>query len=304
MSKTAVFGRTGAMFSNLWSVTGFLAWAEKNDITPVLDFETHQPANRLVDTPGANAWNDYFEPVSGISAEEARALPETIEFTDRPQEFPVHEYSQVPRYGETFRANIRLNPFMSDYVASWRSFLPQAGALLGVHARGTDMRVAKSHQAPPEVHQLTAMLDEALERAAFDHIFVATEDTASLRQLSKRYGSMVVTTDSFRTDRKSKLVNQESSVVQWRYVLGMQVIRDAWLLGACKGLVSGSSNVSEHAQVISEKPFEVNLQIRRPRVDLLGSGKTMIRFTNAARYLTTSRVRGLDFKVLDRSVSR
>jgi hypothetical protein len=27
--KIALFGRTGAMFSNIWSVTGFVAWAKK-----------------------------------------------------------------------------------------------------------------------------------------------------------------------------------------------------------------------------------------------------------------------------------
>jgi hypothetical protein len=44
----------------------------------------------------------------------------------------------------------------------------------------------------------------------------------------------------------------------------------------------------------------VNLQIRRPRVDLLGSAPWMIRFTNLARELTTARISGVDFRVVER----
>ena len=73
------------------------------------------------------------------------------------------------------------------------------------------------------------------------------------------------------------------------------------MLAHCEGLVSGHSNVSEHAQVIKDEPFEVNYQIRRPRVDLLGSSKPAIRITNFLREISVSRVPGRDFKVIDRS---
>jgi hypothetical protein len=92
-----------------------------------------------------------------------------------------------------------------------------------------------------------------------------------------------------------------SNVLEWRYVLGMQVIRDAWLLARCQGLVSGSSNVSEHAQVINGNRYAVNYQIRRPRVDIAGSAPWQISVTNSLRFWTTSRFHGPDFKIIDRS---
>lgn len=299
--KIALFGRTGAMFSNIWSVTGFVAWAKKNGFVPVVDFVSSEPANRLEGIDGSDGWTDYFVPVSNVSLREALSREDALVFTDRPREFPVNEYSQNSGYVETFHTAIRLNSSVAQYVDTWRSYLATAGRCLGVHARGTDMRVAKSHQAPPENHQLRRTIDEALQRSNFDSLFVATEDARSLDFLSKRYGKRVVTTDSFRTSTRKKLVHESRGVLQWRYLLGIQVIRDAWLLAACDGLVSGSSNVSEHAQVISRNDFDVNLQIRRPRVDVFHSAASSIAFTNAVRFATTSRVLGPDFRVLDRS---
>jgi hypothetical protein len=290
------------MFSNLWAVTSLISFAQKNDRVPVVDFRTSRPMNRIVGKEDSDAWRDYFEPISPASLDEALASDDVVFVKGRTNEFPVHEYSQDPRYQELFAQHIRLNPTMQAYVDLWKSFLEGSGPVLGVHARGTDMRVAKSHLAPPEGHQISQMIDRALKAAEFTSIFVASEDQDALKRLVRRYGTMIVTTDSFRTSERSKLSRMKSNVLEWRYVLGMQVLRDTWLLGACDGLVSGSSNVSEHAQVIKGSPYTVNYQIRRPRVDVIGSSSLAIKFSNLARYWTTSRVIGADFKVIDRSL--
>lgn len=301
--KIGLFRREGAMFSNLWEATCFLRWAEANTLTPVIDFQSVHPMNRRA-SPLSDAWTGYFEPVSAVPIGDALADPEVVIYSSpRGTQFPVHEYSQVAEYRETFGKYIRLNSMMTDYVALWASFLDERGAALGVHARGTDMRTAKSHLAPPENHQLFRMVDTALERGSFDSLFIASEDERSLSGFVKRYGSRVVTTDSFRTGTSRKLSRMSSNVLEWRFVLGMQVIRDTWLLARCHGLVSGSSNVSEHAQVLNGNKYVVNYQIRRPRVDIAGSSALQISVTNALRYWTTSRFVGPDFKVIDRSAS-
>jgi hypothetical protein len=196
--KIGLYRRDGAMFSNLWEATCFLRWAQANKLTPVVDFQSSQPMNRR-DAPHSDAWGDYFEPVSAISVADAVADPDVVLYSSpRGTQFPVHEYSQDPEYRTLFTKYIRLNPMMTDYVALWSGFLEERGSALGVHARGTDMRTAKSHLAPPEDHQLFRMVDKALERSNFDSIFVASEDERSLTGFVKRYGSLVVTTDSFR----------------------------------------------------------------------------------------------------------
>lgn len=289
------------MFSNLWAVTGFLAWAAKHGYTPVVDFTTVRPMNYWISDSKRDAWSEYFKPVSSLPLERVLKAGGFVVFEERPEEFPIAEYSQDPHYRAQFHRGVQLNAELDHFVSQWRAMLSQAGKALGVHFRGTDMKVAKSHWAPPTTFQMTKTIDIALGRSHFDCIFVATEDEGNLEILRKRYGSRVVTTDSFRTRRKFKLSRMDSPVLQWRYLLGKQVIRDTWLLGACAGLVSGHSNVSEHAQVIAGNGFEINLQIRRPRVDILGSHPRMIQITNLMREMTVSRVLGPDFKLLDRS---
>jgi len=73
------------------------------------------------------------------------------------------------------------------------------------------------------------------------------------------------------------------------------------MLAHCEGLVSGYSNVSEHAQVIRNRAYSVNLQIRRPRVDIFGSSKAAIIVTNFLRDISVSRYEGKDFKIVDKS---
>jgi len=296
----AVFRAGGAMFSSVWAVTGFLQWAEENLYDPLIDMQTVKPANYWVSSNPRNAWRDYFEQTSDHNLDQVLARGEFVLFDQRPRSFPVQEYSQHAGYVNQFHRHIRLEPETQAYVDSWLAMFRGVARVLGVHFRGTDMRVAPSHWAPPTKFQMLKTIDSALERAHFDLIFVATEDQNNLDALRKRYGSLVVTTDSFRTRESSKLSRMDSPVLQWRFLLGRQVIRDTWLLGHCAGLVSGHSNVSEHAQVIAQNDFIVNLQIRRPQVDVLGSGRFTIALSNFLREATVSRLPGRDFRVIER----
>ena len=299
--NTAVFRRAGAMFSNLWSVVGFLEWCESNSYVPVVDFQTVRPTNFWKSEEARNAWTDYFEQTSDRSLRSVLDSEDYFLFEGRPKGFPVSEYSQDSRFVAIFHERVRLNPFMQEYVSRWLEMLAQSGSVLGVHFRGTDMKVAKSHASPPTRFQMFKTIDEALERGSFDSILLATEDEGHFEATLKRYGAKVVTTDSFRTRETAKLARMESPILQWNYHLGCQVIRDAWLLGHCDGLVSGHSNVSEHAQVIARNSYSVNLQIRRLRVDLLDDRRGGIRVTNWLREYSSSRVPGPDFRLIDRS---
>lgn len=288
------------MFSNLWHVVGFLRWSEKQKMTPVVDFQNSDAPNRWLGGSETNSWLHYFEPVVKLDLRD-RDPEEFYKFKGRPKEFPVQEYSQIEDYGRVFHQYIQLNRRLRQLTDPWLEALSSYPKVLGVHARGTDMKIAKSHWAPPTLYQLGKSIDMAMGRASFEHIFVASEDEKALRFLSRRYGNRLLTTDSFRTSKKKKLVHFESSIPQYRFFLGAQVIRDTWLLSKCKGLVSGHSNVSEHAQVLSGGNLEINLQIRRPQVDVLGSQRWQIAITNSLRELTSSRFIGPDFRIKDRS---
>lgn len=296
-----LFRGMGAMFSNIWHVVGFVEWCRINRSTPLVDLLTVRAMNHWAGGSPRNSWTEYFAQVS--KADLGRTLKDkNFEvFQQRPNAFPVAEYSLDKNYERAFHDTIELSERSEAFIQPWLEFLSQEGRVLGVHMRGSDMKIAKSHLAPPTNFQIFQVVDEALERGSFDAIFVASEDERSLQKMSKRYGKRILTSDSFRTRENRKLTRMASPVLQWPFLLGLQVIRDTWMLAHCDGFVSGHSNVSEHAQVIRRRPYSVNIQIRRPRVDILGSSKLSIATTNILRQVSVSRLRGPDFKVFDRS---
>ena len=301
--RALVFRGRGALFSTVWHVVGFVQVAKKNGQVPIVDLKTSEALNSWVGKTPRNSWTQYFEPVSDGKLEDHLATGDFSVFDRRPIEFPVEEYSADHNYRELFHQVIQLSDRAKAYVEPWLEMLSESGHVLGVHLRGTDMRIAKSHLAPPTARQYFITVDEALERGPFDSIFLASEDERLVSQAIRRYGKRIVLSDSFRTRRARKITRSSSAVLQWRYLLGFQVIRDAWMLSRCHGLVSGHSNVSEHAQVLRDDAFSVNLQIRRPRVDVLGSSVPAIRATNLLRKMTVARYEGPDFKVVDRSAN-
>jgi hypothetical protein len=244
----------------------------------------------------------YFRPVSDVDVTEIDPSKADV-FDVRPREFPVHEYSMEPEYARVFHQYIGFNSKTTAYMIPWEESLALYPKVLGVHFRGTDMKVAKSHWAPPTPFQMKYAVDIALDRSDFSHIFVATEDEKALQFMVRRYRHRVVTTDSLRTSRTKKLVALSSNIPQYRYFLGLQVLRDAQLLAGCAGLVSGDSNVSEHVRVMARAPFEVNLKISRPRVDIAGSHPAQIALTNFLRNATTSKFLGPDFRLADLSAT-
>jgi len=297
----SLFRGTGAMFSNIWHVVGFAEWCRINNKKPLVDLLTVKAMNSWSGAVPRNSWTEYFAQVSEEDLEQVLATGNYEVFEGRPRVFPIAEYSTSLQYRRAFHDTIVLSEKSQDFIRPWLEFLAEEGHVLGVHMRGSDMKIAKSHWAPPTNFQIFKLVDEALERSDFDKIFVASEDEKSLNRIRARYGRRLLTSDSFRTREKKKLTRSVSPVIQWQFVLGMQVIRDAWMLSRCEGLVSGHSNVSEHAQVLRTNPYSVNLQIRRPRVDVWGSSRLAIAFTNLLREATVSRKRGPDFKVIDRS---
>lgn len=296
-----LFRGTGAMFSNIWHVVGFVQWCHSHKREPLVDLLSVRAMNSWSSEIPRNSWTEYFKQVSDGDLQLALATGNYEVFEGRPRVFPVAEYSTSREYRRAFHDTVSLSEKSQDFIRPWLEFLAEEGRVLAVHMRGSDMKIAKSHWAPPTSFQIFQLVDEALERGNFDKIFVASEDQNSLNKIHARYGRRLLTTDSFRTRTKKKLTRTASPVIQWQFVLGLQVIRDAWMLSRCEGLVSGHSNVSEHAQVLRANPYSINFQIRRPRVDVLGSSRLAISLTNLLRDSTVSRKRGPDFKVIDRS---
>ena len=254
------------LLSLVSSVICHLHFTEGSGLIPVIDFKNYKteyndPEFDSSDASGSlNAWEYYFEPVSGISLDEAYHSEKVIlsEFA-----YPKNYrdiITREPKVNDTGAKYIRIKPELAEEIESSYKRMLAGHKVLGVHFRGQDMKFMSNHFFPPSKKQMKYAIDIALKDVGFDRIFVVTEDADYLDYLEKVYGSMVVSMPHYRT---SEPVNAYKIYPRpmHKYLLGKEVLIDTMLLARCQGLVSSISNVSEMARYFSQGRYEADVVI-------------------------------------------
>jgi len=125
---------------------------------------------------------------------------------------------------------------------------------LGVHVRGTDFRRNyKGHPVKIGTEEFVEAVAGLLAQADYDNIFLATDDTEAIRMFHERFGEKVsYYQDVMRSSGNETVMKSRSDRKQHHYLLGREVLRDAWTLGLCSGLVAGLSQVSLNARILKK----------------------------------------------------
>ncbi|MDE7327733.1 MAG: hypothetical protein K2N63_15890, partial [Lachnospiraceae bacterium] len=85
----------------------------------------------------------------------------------------------------------------------------------------------------------------------YEQVFLATDSLEAIELFKKEFGDILVFyQDVQRSDGDVGVHEIENSRKNHHYLLGMEVLRDAYTLAACDSLVAGLSNVSFAAQYI------------------------------------------------------
>lgn len=127
---------------------------------------------------------------------------------------------------------------------------------LGVHARGSDFRKKfKNHPVFVETKEYYSFVDFAIKEYGFKKIFLATDDQVILNEFLKHYPNLdiVYANDVHRSKSNEGIhtkihVDSKSSP----YREGLSALCDMAALASCGGLISGISNVSLIARVVSK----------------------------------------------------
>lgn len=120
--------------------------------------------------------------------------------------------------------------------------------VLGVHLRGKDMNSTQLHPFGPTLDQIFRYTDQMLEKYSIDKIFLACEDLNNFEEFINRYPKITHYIDSYRTAKINAF--NISPRENHRYLLGLEVLVEAILLGKCSHLLRGPSNVAEFAKTI------------------------------------------------------
>jgi len=248
--------RGRGLFSLLSSVLCFIDIAERNSLTPLVDFENFQTIyNDEHISSTRNSWEYYFDQLNNYSLDQVYGSKNVYVTSNR---YPLgYDYSitTIPSLFSIFERYIKIksNIVEPDPLGIGHS------KVLGVHFRGQEMRTARGHWLPPSFEQIRRAIDCMLERDRYEKIFLVTEDSNLLEQVQSAYGNLVIHSASFRTNGTNAY--KSASRPRHFYELGREVLSDALWLSKCGGLIHCSSNVAEFSRFLNRGKYRSTIFI-------------------------------------------
>lgn len=255
-------------FSNYMWVLGHVIFARKLRYIPVVDMENY-PTLYSEKEPikgEKNAWNYYFENVGDIALKDAYESGQYV----MGQDVPLHKYEEkycignyrfptqkaITYYAPIIEKNIIIKKeLVGSFKKEWEKSVSKKDKVLGIHIRGTDMKNNLGHPMPASV---SVYLDTALrmlkENPEITKIFLATDECNAKEYFEKAFQNTkwkLFMNNAFRVWDKgdNKRVGVHETKVRdprplHKFLLGKEVLQDAWFLYQCDYLLCGHSNIT------------------------------------------------------------
>ena len=260
------YGR--GLLSLVSAVVCHLHFASRHRLIPVVDFRscnTEYEDTQFMSADNLhrlNPWDFYFQPVSQFHCddnfEQKIILASTYGFpTGYPRKMLI---SHVQELRDLAMSRIKPAPDLLPDLQHAESEILDGKHVLGVHIRGQEQKTMPYHPLSPTMDQIYMAIDRAIAECGFDRIFVASEDLDYVDAVLQRYSGMAVTLPHFRT-RSPENAYRIYPRPNHKYLLGKEILIDAFILSSCAGLVSSTSNVTEFARARNNGRYLVDLVI-------------------------------------------
>lgn len=253
-------------FSNYFFVLGHIIIATANNWIPIVDMQNYKtPYNEKDKIDGTyNAWEYYFYQPEGIKLEDIK-VDETVYASS--SDYPL---GIVPSYGVVV-SNVpskKMIDFLTPYLPKIKDTLVtefnteiqyfNLKECVGVHVRGTDMKNTDAHPIPPSVLEVFSRIDKLFDEYGKMPIFLCTDEVDVVKSFESKYKE-VRYSNSYRSVDGNEGIHLEQKRIsreKHKYLLGKEVLRDAYCLSKCRILVAGKSNVAFAAMVMNENKYE------------------------------------------------
>lgn len=261
----------GGFFSNWIWVLAHICYAKKHDYICVVDQQNYlteytedHPINDVT-----NVWEYYFNQPGNASLAEAYASKNYILSDDaiHSDELPYSEPSankfvlddnKLKQVCKIANENIKLNKNIQKLLdEKWKSIKigNEKETIVGVHVRQTDkITPPTGHYAASDTEQYFVEIDKILHDCPSAKIFLCCDDLGTIECFKAHYGSCVFYNDAYRAEPGSttgihldKIYHRENH----KYLLGVEVIMDAYMLARCDYLIHTHSNVTNAAIIIN-----------------------------------------------------
>ncbi len=266
-------------FSNYFWVMGHVAFAEKMGYIPVVDMENYPTLyseGEPVDGTN-NAWNYYFENIGNVGLDEVYASGRYVVGKDKYLTKYAEKYSMFPYrypsermiayYAPIIKKNLRIKEsLVNEYKREWIEKTSGSNNILGIHIRGTDMKNNLGHPMPAPVSEYIRRTHEMLEKHPdINRIFLATDENEIKEAYEQEFEGSAATlfmNEAFRAwddghVKKTGLheMKLDNPRPHHKYLLGKEVLRDAWFLSRCQYLLCGHSNITNVAILWNEGKY-------------------------------------------------
>lgn len=247
-------------FSNVSHVLCHLKIAAEAGMIPVVDFQNFKTYynERTAVNGTENAWEYYFQQVSPFSLTEVYESKNVFLCSGAYPPAMSYCITQISGlHDNVYKKYVSLQKHIEELIAEHATKFH--GRVLGVHFRGQEQKIAPLHSFPPTEKQMITYADEIIEKYKIEQILLVTEEQSYLDLFVKRYGRRVIDTGSYRTYNVNAFNLKPRE--QHRYLLGRDILIDAFLLSRCSGILSSDSNVSEFARFINNGRYEFSYMV-------------------------------------------
>lgn len=213
-----------------------------------------------------NAFLYYFEPVSDVKsiANAAHALEATPYHILEVQNcLNTHGYAVTDEYMNALsgmiKEYIQYNKRTREYLEGGYNELVGNKKALAVHFRGTDYRRQyNNHPVFITLDQEIEKVKEVFQTGKYEMIFLATDEQEAVDAFKREFGECVKCfDDTWRADGGDESVAYSNSKRKnHHYLLGLEVLRDQYMLTRCDGLVCGISNLTLSARMMRKAWYE------------------------------------------------
>ncbi len=213
-----------------------------------------------------NAFLYYFKPVSDVLSTESAShvIESKYEHIHSVQdELDTHGYSVSDEYmiclSSMVKKYIRYNDKTKDYLEEGYDSIIGDKKALAVHFRGTDYRRHyNNHPVFVTIEQEVEKVRELLATDKYDVIFLATDEQEAVGIFRGEFGDKVkYFEDTWRADGGDESVAySHADRPHHNYLLGLEVLRDQYMLTRCDGLVCGVSNLTLSARMMRKAWYE------------------------------------------------
>lgn len=265
--RIEAFGRSVGFFAEFLYALIRLCFAADRGFTPYINWGEnflYYEADGI--DHEHNAFLYYFEPVSEVKSVDNAAyvlLATEDHIGDVTKRLNASGYTITDEYmaalSDAAKRYIRYNHKTKVFLEDGYHTLIGNRKALAVHFRGTDYRRQyNNHPVFVTIEQEIEIVRNILDEKDYDVIFLATDEQEAVEIFRREFGEKLkVFEDTWRADSGNESIAfSHADRKNHHYLLGLEVLRDQYMLTRCEGLVCGISNLTLSARIMRKAWYD------------------------------------------------